>query len=78
MGHLLYLIFRCDGDVIESLDFVRIFEGTKHTQRGLCLAPQMLPLLQLKFLCCYNRGGMELPSRWLEKRHLRHASKEEK
>jgi len=21
MGHLLYLIFRCDGDVIENLDF---------------------------------------------------------
>ena len=25
MGHLLYLMFRCDFDVMESLDFVGIF-----------------------------------------------------
>ena len=31
MGHLLYLIFRCDGDVMENLDFRGFFEGSKHT-----------------------------------------------
>ena len=33
MSHLLYLMFRCDGDVMESLDFEVVFEGSKHTQR---------------------------------------------
>ena len=31
MSHLLYLMFRCDGDVMESLDFGVVFEGSKHT-----------------------------------------------
>ena len=31
MGHLLYLMFRCDGDEMESLDFWGFFEGSKHT-----------------------------------------------
>ena len=31
MGHLLYLIFRCDRNVMESLDFGGVFEGSKHT-----------------------------------------------
>ena len=26
MSHLLYLMFRCDGDVMESLDFGVVFE----------------------------------------------------
>ena len=25
MSHLLYLMFRCDGDVMESLDFGKVF-----------------------------------------------------
>ena len=56
MGHLLYLMFRCDGDVIESLDFGRVFEGTKHT---LCNVPTdcslcmcMLPLLAVCAWSC--------------------------
>ena len=31
MSHLLYLMFRYDGDVMESLDFGVVFEGSKHT-----------------------------------------------
>ena len=31
MDHLLYLMFRCDGDVMESWDFGGFFEGSKHT-----------------------------------------------
>ena len=32
MSHLLYLMFRCDGDVMESVVFVGVFGGSK---RGL-------------------------------------------
>jgi len=32
MGHLLYLMFRCDGDAMESLDFGEVFDASKHTQ----------------------------------------------
>ena len=32
MSHLLYLMFRYDGDVMENLDFGVVFEGSKHTQ----------------------------------------------
>ena len=35
MSHLLYLMFRCDGDVMESLNFGVVFEGSKHTQSRL-------------------------------------------
>ena len=35
MSHLLYLMFRCDGDVMESLDFGVVFEVSKHTQGTL-------------------------------------------
>ena len=31
MGHLLHLMFRCDGDVMENDVFVGVFGGTKHT-----------------------------------------------
>ena len=31
MCHLLYLMFRCDGDVMESLDFRGVFGASKHT-----------------------------------------------
>ena len=34
MDHLLYLIFRCDFDVMESLDFVGVF-GSEHSHAGL-------------------------------------------
>ena len=29
MGHLLHLMFRCDGDVMESDVFVGVFGGSK-------------------------------------------------
>ena len=32
MGHLLHLIFRCDGDVMESGVFVGVFGGSKRGQ----------------------------------------------
>ena len=32
MGDLLYLMFRCDGDVMENLDFERVCFGSKHTR----------------------------------------------
>ena len=35
MGHLLYLMFRYDGDVMENLDFGGIFGASKHTQCGI-------------------------------------------
>ena len=31
MGHLLYLMFRYDGDVMKNLDFERVFGASKHT-----------------------------------------------
>jgi len=31
MGHLLYLMFRCDFDVMESLESLEEFKGSKHT-----------------------------------------------
>ena len=31
MSHLLHLMFRCDGDVMESDVFVGVFGGSKHT-----------------------------------------------
>ena len=31
IGHVLYLMFRCDGDVMKSLDFEVVFERSKHT-----------------------------------------------
>ena len=31
MGHLLYLMFRCDFDVMESLESLEELEGTKHS-----------------------------------------------
>ena len=31
MNYLLYLMFRCNFDVMESLDVGRIFVGSKHT-----------------------------------------------
>ena len=37
MGHLLHLMFWCDGDVMESDVFVGKFLGTKHSQ---CLVPK--------------------------------------
>ena len=44
MSHLLYLMFRCDGDVMESLDFGVVFEGSKHTRSDehLCVAKTMI------------------------------------
>ena len=35
MRHLLYLMFRCDVDVIESLELEGSFLGTKHSLIGL-------------------------------------------
>jgi len=32
MSHLLYLMFRCNGDVMENLDFGEVFGASKHTQ----------------------------------------------
>jgi len=37
MSHLLYLMFRCDGDVMESLDFGGVFKGSKHTRGGVAV-----------------------------------------
>ena len=34
MGHLLHLMFRCDGDVMESDVFVEVFGGSK---QGPCV-----------------------------------------
>ena len=34
MGYLLHLMFRCDGDVMESDVFVGVFDGSK---RGHCM-----------------------------------------
>ena len=31
MGHLLYLMFRCDFDVIESLESLEKWEGSEHS-----------------------------------------------
>ena len=35
MGYLLHLMFRCDGDVMESDIFVGIFGGSKRGQRAV-------------------------------------------
>ena len=42
MRHLLYLMFRCDGDVMENLNFGGIFGASKHTTY-LSLPPSLLP-----------------------------------
>ena len=31
MGHLIYLMFRCDFDVMESLEILEELGGTKHS-----------------------------------------------
>ena len=43
MGHLLYLMFRCDGDVMESLDFgwfLRDLNTPKATAHLTCRAAE--------------------------------------
>ena len=35
MGHLLYLMFRCDFDAMKSLESLEEWEGTKHSQYQL-------------------------------------------
>ena len=50
MSHLLYLMFRCDGDVMKNLDFGVVFEGSKHTLSDLSDSISM----HLKFLVLAN------------------------
>ena len=42
MGHLLYLMFRCDFDVMESMENLEELEGTKHSHcieyKVMCIA----------------------------------------
>ena len=37
MGHFLYLMFRCDFDVIESLENLEEFRGSEHSQNTAVL-----------------------------------------
>ena len=36
MGHLLYLMFRCDFNVMENLESLEEWEETKHSLAGSC------------------------------------------
>ena len=74
MDHLLYLIFRCDGDVMESLDFGKVFGASKHTlyepTQSLSLSvrdplltkqpPHALMLLRTEFIITEIEDGQEL------------------
>ena len=51
MGHLLYLIFRCDGNVMESDVFVGVFGGSKRGLGGSSSSGASPRLVHKKHAC---------------------------
>ena len=72
MGHLLYLIFRCDGDVMENLDF-RDFWASKHTLTttfpNRIMSAKCMRIVQSahgRSLCLLQLGRVTLQCDWLD------------
>ena len=50
MGHLLYLMFRCDFDVMESLESLEEFGGSEHSPGEV---PEKKSIWHLTDVCLY-------------------------